>query len=364
MAGVRLAVRPPARPATSPAPTTRPPSTSRHKADNSPVTVADKRAEQLIRDAVAALPARRLPGRGVRRPAGHERLPLGHRPHRRHQVVRPPHPASGPRSSAWSTGASRSAASRTSRCSGMTYRALRGDGAYHERPPHPRLGRRRPRRVADLLFQHRLVPQAGREQDVPRTVPAARTRQRGYGDFYGFVLVAEGAAEMMVEHGVNPWDVAATKAIVEEAGGRFTDWDGTPTIHRPDVLATNGKVHAEALAILRKPRACILSGLPTSMTADNNKQVPPAQPVPRLKSSSHTTEFTHTSFPLFGFCGLVPVAARRRWPSPLRPTPPTGPRSRARSCSRPGRTSPSGRAERDPGQGPLPLEGRRSSTNR
>ena len=75
-------------------------------------------------------------------------------------------------------------------------------------------------------------------------------RQRGYGDFYGFVLVAQGSCEIMVEHGVNAWDVAATKVIVEEAGGRFTDWNDVPTIHAPDVLATNGKLHAETLAIL------------------------------------------------------------------------------------------------------------------
>lgn len=66
------------------------------------------------------------------------------------------------------------------------------------------------------------------------------------------MLVAEGAADIMVEHGVNPWDVAATKAIVEEAGGSFTDWAGTPTIHTPDVLATNGKLHADVLAVLRQ----------------------------------------------------------------------------------------------------------------
>ncbi len=75
-------------------------------------------------------------------------------------------------------------------------------------------------------------------------------RQRGHGDFYGFVLVAEGAADVMIEHGVNPWDVAATKPIVEEAGGTFTDWTGVPTIHTPDVLATNGKLHQPVLAIL------------------------------------------------------------------------------------------------------------------
>jgi len=55
----------------------------------------------------------------------------------------------------------------------------------------------------------------------------------------------------MVEHGVNAWDVAATMAIIQEAGGTFTDWDGTPTIHRPDVLASNGKLHAQALSILK-----------------------------------------------------------------------------------------------------------------
>ena len=56
---------------------------------------------------------------------------------------------------------------------------------------------------------------------------ASRTqRQRGFGDFYGFVLVAQGSGELMVEHGVHAWDVAAIKPIVEEAGGRFTDWDG------------------------------------------------------------------------------------------------------------------------------------------
>ena len=77
-------------------------------------------------------------------------------------------------------------------------------------------------------------------------------RQRGYGDFYGFVLVAEGAAELMVDHGVSPWDIAATKVIIEEAGGRFTDWDGHSTIERPDVLASNGLVHEEAISILRK----------------------------------------------------------------------------------------------------------------
>ena len=75
-------------------------------------------------------------------------------------------------------------------------------------------------------------------------------RQRGFGDFYGFVLVAEGAGEIMVEHGVHAWDIVALKPIVEEAGGRLTDWDDGGDINRPDVIASNGKLHAEVLAIL------------------------------------------------------------------------------------------------------------------
>ena len=53
----------------------------------------------------------------------------------------------------------------------------------------------------------------------------------------------EGAGEIMVEHGVHAWDIAALKPIVEEAGGRLTDWDGGWDINRPDVIASNGKLH-------------------------------------------------------------------------------------------------------------------------
>ena len=72
-------------------------------------------------------------------------------------------------------------------------------------------------------------------------------RQRGFGDFYGFVLVAEGAGDIMVEHGVHAWDVAALIPLLEEAGGKMTAWDGTVDIERTDVVASNGLLHAEAL---------------------------------------------------------------------------------------------------------------------
>ena len=79
-------------------------------------------------------------------------------------------------------------------------------------------------------------------------------RQRGFGDFYGFMLVAQGSGEMMIEYGVSPWDVAALVPILEEAGGTFTDWDGNRTIYRPDILASNGVMHTATLELLRTKR--------------------------------------------------------------------------------------------------------------
>jgi len=133
---------------------------------------------------------------------------------------------------------------------GHTYRALRGEGAYR--------GQRRIH-VSDVstldqahLFYSSIswFVKAGCERAFLEL--ARRTqRQRGFGDFYGFVLVAQGSGELMIEHGVHPWDMAALKPIVEEAGGRLTDWDNQPTIYRPDVIASNGRLHGEALKILR-----------------------------------------------------------------------------------------------------------------
>jgi histidinol-phosphatase len=77
-------------------------------------------------------------------------------------------------------------------------------------------------------------------------------RERGFGDFWGYALVAEGAAEAMVEIGVNPWDLAAPEVIVDEAGGLLTDLSGEPRIDRLEVLATNGVLHEEMLDRLRR----------------------------------------------------------------------------------------------------------------
>jgi histidinol-phosphatase len=75
-------------------------------------------------------------------------------------------------------------------------------------------------------------------------------RARGLGDFWSYMLVAEGAAEIAVDPVVSLWDMAASQVIVEEAGGRQTDLAGDPRPDGGSGLASNGLLHQAALEIL------------------------------------------------------------------------------------------------------------------
>jgi len=75
-------------------------------------------------------------------------------------------------------------------------------------------------------------------------------RQRGYGDYFGYTFIARGQAEFVVDVDLKPWDMAALKVIIEEAGGRFTDFNGRSTIYGGSALASNGRVHDSVLAVL------------------------------------------------------------------------------------------------------------------
>jgi len=75
-------------------------------------------------------------------------------------------------------------------------------------------------------------------------------RQRGYGDYFGYTFVARGQAEAMVDADLKPWDLGALKVIVEEAGGRFTDFDGNATIYGGTAIASNARVHEAILSVV------------------------------------------------------------------------------------------------------------------
>jgi histidinol-phosphatase len=76
-------------------------------------------------------------------------------------------------------------------------------------------------------------------------------RTGGYGDVFTYMLVAEGAVDIGVYPEVKLWDLAAAKVIVEEAGGRFTDFSGVARADGGSGLATNGLIHDAALEVLR-----------------------------------------------------------------------------------------------------------------
>ena len=81
----------------------------------------------------------------------------------------------------------------------------------------------------------------------------ATARQRGFGDALGHSVVICGQAEVVLEPEIKPWDVAATRIIVTEAGGRYSDFAGSPSIYTGSAVISNGLVHDEVINILRGP---------------------------------------------------------------------------------------------------------------
>jgi histidinol phosphatase-like enzyme (inositol monophosphatase family) len=89
----------------------------------------------------------------------------------------------------------------------------------------------------------------GRGEAYRRLVAATRM-QRTWSDAYGYVLVATGRAEVMVDAIMSPWDCAALLPVLTEAGGTFTDWRGVTTIYGNEGLATNSLVFDEVLRLV------------------------------------------------------------------------------------------------------------------
>ena len=79
---------------------------------------------------------------------------------------------------------------------------------------------------------------------------AGTRRSRGFGDFWGHMLVARGAADFMMEPELRSWDWAPVVIIVEEAGGRVTTFDGDPPSDRSSILTANPVVHEHVMRML------------------------------------------------------------------------------------------------------------------
>ena len=137
---------------------------------------------------------------------------------------------------------------------GERWYAWRGGGAWNRGPA----GERRIRVSAvGAVEDAQLVYGSVRENVESGLFPGFEAlltqawRDRGFGDFWGYALVAEGAAEAMMETGMHPWDLAGPLVVIEEAGGQVTDIEGERRIDAESFVGSNGILHAELLRRLR-----------------------------------------------------------------------------------------------------------------
>ncbi len=135
--------------------------------------------------------------------------------------------------------------------------AERGEGAFGD---SERL------RVSAVSCVENAVLSFAYEDGVPELAKRA-WHVRGFGDFWAHMLVAEGAADGAFDAvGVNEWDLAAVQVIVEEAGGRFSDFSGASRIDGRGAITSNGALHDELLRAVAG-RASLESDLPGSTSA-------------------------------------------------------------------------------------------------
>jgi len=225
------------------------------KSDGSPVTIADREAERLLRQRiVAAFPEDGILG---------EELPEKKGSSEYRWIL---DPVDGTKSfiSGVPLFANLVAVVRQGRglvgvinlpgLAECTY-AAQGQGAWNLRGDgSPVRARVSPlQKLADGLFVTSQIDgfaERGARQTFHRLERAAGIT-RTWGDAYGYVLVATGRAVAMVDPIVCVWDVAAAQPIVEEAGGSFSDFGGKATLSSGEAVATNGHVRDEVLAITR-----------------------------------------------------------------------------------------------------------------
>ncbi len=223
------------------------------KADQSPVTIADREAEQLLRERIAgAFPQDGILGEELGEKTGTSNC---------RWVL---DPIDGTRAFVYGVslyGTLVAMEQDGQSVLGVIYMpaldecvyAAVGGGAWYQRGTASRQTARvsDKRRLAEGLF---CTSDVGgfvttKRRDVYDRLLAASAVSRTWGDCYGYLLVATGRAEVMVDPIMNLWDTAALKPIIEEAGGSFTDFVGHPTTQAGESIATNGHVLSEVLRL-------------------------------------------------------------------------------------------------------------------
>ncbi|WP_394821232.1 histidinol-phosphatase [Pendulispora albinea] len=145
---------------------------------------------------------------------------------------------------------------------GQRWWASRGEGAWTRKELAAPESAREPRRLqvsavgdlgdAYLSTTHLNSWREHHSREKYLALVDAVWETRAFGDFWHYCLVAEGALDIATEAIVNPWDVAAVKVLIEEAGGTFTDLSGRDRFDGGSAIGTNGRLHRAALAILAR----------------------------------------------------------------------------------------------------------------
>jgi histidinol-phosphatase len=135
---------------------------------------------------------------------------------------------------------------------GARWDGVVGEGARHNG---------RAVRVSEVATLAEAEVSVGAFRDLEDRVPGllsrladGTARQRGYGDFWAYCLLASGSTDVVVEAQLNSWDLAAVRAVVEAAGGLVTDLDGVARSDGGSAVASNGVLHDEILALIAEHR--------------------------------------------------------------------------------------------------------------
>jgi histidinol phosphatase-like enzyme (inositol monophosphatase family) len=223
------------------------------KQDATPVTVADRRAEEVMR----ALIMQRYPDHGI---LGEE---FGeHRPQARYRWVLDP--IDGTKSfvaNSYLFGTLIALLRDGRPILGVVASPLlghvlvgTGDGAWlGERPVRVRACAR----IEDATVVTTDHWHVFRHQDGPSFEALSRRAKmyRTWGDCHGYFLVATGGADVMLDPVLSPWDILALIPVIEGAGGRVTDWHGGDPVTGTSLVATGGALHDEVLRALRPASA-------------------------------------------------------------------------------------------------------------
>lgn len=225
------------------------------KHDESPVTIADREAEQLLRKAIGeAFPDDAILGEEFGESPGTSGFRWILDPIDGTKSFISGVPLYGTLVGVEREGAPVAGVIEIPALDERAYAAIGGGAFYQRGDSEPTVAAvDREAKLPDGLFVtsevHRYFT-LGRESVFLRLQDACRMT-RTWGDCYGYLLVATGRAVVAIDAQMNPWDACALAPVLAEAGGTYTDWTGKPTIYGGDGVATNGTVLDDVLALTR-----------------------------------------------------------------------------------------------------------------